>query len=73
MQPVEVTIGMTMVFNCKKITSGGKSAVKDRNEKRVSMCVIIEWYLDKIKFTDCRAHSGEGLEMRVLGNVTLTA
>lgn len=41
--------------------------------KRVSMCVIIEWYLDKIKFTDCRAHSGEGLEMRVLGNVTLTA
>ena len=74
MQPLEVTIRMTRVFNYKKITSGGEDAVKDRNEKREFPCgCIVEWHLDKIKFTDCKAHSGKGLEMRVLGNVTLTA
>lgn len=47
--------------------------INDGNEKRVFPCgCTVEWHLDKIKFTDCRAHSDEGLELRALDNVTIT-
>jgi hypothetical protein len=34
---------------------------------------MVEWQLDKIKFTDCVAHSDKGLEIRALNDVTITA
>jgi hypothetical protein len=33
---------------------------------------MVEWHLDKIKFTDCNAHSEKGVEVRALDIVTLT-
>ncbi len=41
----------------------------DSNEKRVFACgCIVEWHLDKFKFTDCTAHSNEGIEIRAWDN-----
>ena len=45
----------------------------DCNEKRVFECgCTVQWHLDKIKFTDCAAHSDKGVEVRAVDKVTIT-
>ena len=45
----------------------------DSNEKRVFECgCTVQWHLDKIKFTDCAAHSDKGVEVRAVDKVTIT-
>ena len=45
----------------------------DSNQKRVFACgCTVEWRLDKIKFTDCAAHSDKGRQVRAVDKVTIT-
>ena len=48
-----------------------QSINKDSNDKRVFDCgCTVEWRLDKIKFTDCIAHSDKGEEVSAVDKVT---
>jgi hypothetical protein len=62
-------------FKCKTNNNSRRCHYinNDSNENRVFECgCTVEWHLDKIKFTDCAAHSDKGVEVRAVDKVTIT-
>ena len=64
------------ILNCKTKNHNNRRCHymnNDSNEMRVFVCgCTVEWRLDKIKFTDCAAHSDKGRQVRAVGKVTIT-